>query len=176
MPIIVSYELTYSLYKQSCWLHRSKSTFAFSRYIFLRWVCPAIAFVFGILAFMTSDNGTATSCLFACGVFAVWWLIGLWVTRREIRRGYRSSFPASLESRVVRTEFDEERVVTSVGDGISSQVAWESFCRVVEDEDFLLLYVNKNRYIPILLSAVEPQDRQSIRTLVYQNVIEGKTC
>jgi len=179
MEITTEFEFTYELYRRSYSLHRKTVLAKSARRVFLFWICPAGA-IFSLAVacyYKSAGNGDASGiAVFLAIALAFWYGCGWlsqWIT---VRRGYQQSLPATAKSTRVRVTVNDSSVCSFIAGSIRSEIPWGDICRVEQDPKFVLLYVNKLRYIPIAMDTMDCDKATALRAFVQQKAGNVHRC
>jgi hypothetical protein len=178
MRIVSEYELSYPLYKRSFRLHRHKVLSRSVSYIVLFRVLPVGGFLCLALACYWKLTMNPNLVVAVGGAMALWfWYACGWLAVLiGLRRTYKANFPANAISRQVRVEVDELGINTTIANSVSSHVHWSSICRVERDDAFFLFYLNRARYIPILLLDTPAEQLVALQALAQEHVAKVPSC
>ena len=178
MRIVSEYELSYPVYKRSFRLHRHKVLARSVRHIALFRVLPVGGFLCLALAcyWKLTMNPNLVVAVWGAIALLFWYACGWLSVLIARRRTYKASFPANAISKRVRVEADELGINTMIANSVSSHVQWSSICRVERDDAFFLFYLNKARYIPILLLDMPAEQLTALQALAQEHVAKVPSC
>ncbi|HEV2646082.1 MAG TPA: YcxB family protein [Acidobacteriaceae bacterium] len=173
MPVDISFDFSRELYQKSLQLRRRSFLGVRVIYLLNNFLFPMFAVLFLIFAVLAKQHGDEDGA-FSFSTIAVTFLIGsaviwlvLWV---KTKRVYESTFPENSTSREVELTLDDTGVNAIVSGLISTHYEWQSIARMVEGDNLILLFPNKKRFIPILLTKLNPNEAEEVRQVVRDNV------
>jgi hypothetical protein len=167
------FQFTVSLndYKSALKLHRKQTL----RRRLFPWIFPSlllISLVVFVAASVKNNLAVASQAIaVAAGSFAG--IIALPTLRfLNTRKCYRLMFPPTRTSAMTTIEIDDERIVEENPGTEEVRLPWSGVLDFVQDEKATLIYINPSRFFLIPTSALTPNERGELSTLVSRHMVK----